>query len=83
MHAKVATVTHPLAQVMMWQELARRAPDLMAKSIIVLDCLADESEALVEKVTGQSQCRRNRGRAAYSQRHWPTTGWHWPAAGWH
>jgi hypothetical protein len=39
---------------MLWQELARRAPDLMAKSIIVLDCLADESEALVEKVTGQS-----------------------------
>ena len=47
-------VTVPLAnpQVMLWHEMQRRAPDLMRKSIIVVDCLADGAEFIVEKVSG-------------------------------
>ena len=36
----------------MWHDMERRAPDVMRKSIIVVDCLADDSEAVIEKVTG-------------------------------
>ena len=44
-------------QVMLWQEMERRAPDLMRKSIIVVDALADGSEVIVEKVTGTHRPR--------------------------
>ena len=37
---------------MMWHDMERRAPDVMRKSIVVVDCLADDSEIVIEKVTG-------------------------------
>ena len=43
---------------MMWQDMERRAPDVMRKSIIVVDCLADDSEIVIEKVTGADQCAK-------------------------
>ena len=39
-------------QVMLWQELERRAPDLMRKSIVTVDVLADGPEKIADKVTG-------------------------------
>ncbi len=43
---------------MMWHDMERRAPDVMRKSIIVVDCLADDSEIVIEKVTGADQCAK-------------------------
>jgi hypothetical protein len=37
---------------MLWQELERRAPDLMRKSIVTVDVLADGPERIADKVTG-------------------------------
>ena len=37
---------------MLWQELERRAPDLMRKSIVTVDVLADGPEKIADKVTG-------------------------------
>ena len=50
----VVTVPFANVQVMLWHEMQRRAPDLMRKSIIVVDCLADGAEFIVEKVSGAS-----------------------------
>ncbi|CAD7922719.1 unnamed protein product [Amoebophrya sp. A120] len=41
-----------LPQIMMMQELEKRAPDVMRKSVIVVDGLREGPEAVVEKLTG-------------------------------
>ncbi len=49
----MSTQSTPLwRQVMLWQELERRAPDLMRKSIVTVDVLADGPEKIADKVTG-------------------------------
>merc|ERR1719261_664135 len=41
-----------MTEVIMMHELNKRAPDMMRKSIVVVDAIRDDAEQIVENLTG-------------------------------